>query len=309
MSGFERGRDIYNTRCYFCHGYAGDAKTLAASYLTPPPRDFSRTPRTTLSRTQMIEAVTHGRPNTGMMRFSDVLNAEDIAAVVDFVRSAFMGGVTANTRYHTPENGWPDHARYEAAFPFALGAIPLDTPGEKLDEAQQAGRRLFLSSCVTCHDRGRVTDAGEIWNRKSISFPRAAYSHQNDPKPATASAPLEVDAVSGASPFADHDRPPPADELTDQQRQGKALFEKNCAFCHGADGTGKNWIGSFLQPHPRDLTVEQWAQEVTPERLRTVIRDGLSNTTMSAWRTVLTAEQIDALVEYVMRMFVLPARK
>jgi cytochrome c oxidase cbb3-type subunit 3 len=104
-------------------------------------------------------------------------------------------------------------------------------------------------------------------------------------------------------------RPPSAPGLTEPQRQGKALFEKNCAFCHGADGTGKNWIGSFLQPHPRDLTVGQWAQQMTPERLRTVIRDGLPNTTISAWRTVLTSEQIDALVEYIMWMFVLPTRK
>ena len=29
----ERGRAIYNFRCYFCHGYSGDARTLAATYL------------------------------------------------------------------------------------------------------------------------------------------------------------------------------------------------------------------------------------------------------------------------------------
>ncbi len=37
----EQGRAVYNFRCYFCHGYSGDAKTLAATYLQPPPRDFS----------------------------------------------------------------------------------------------------------------------------------------------------------------------------------------------------------------------------------------------------------------------------
>jgi cytochrome c oxidase cbb3-type subunit 3 len=152
----------------------------------------------------MIETVTHDRPYTGMMRFSDVLSTDDIAAVVDFVRSAFMGGSPANTRYHTEENGWPDHERYGTAFPFALGVVPLDTPEEQLDPAQQAGRRLFMSSCITCHDRGRVTNAGEIWNRKSISYPRAAYSHRDEAKSVNASTPLEVDAVSGASPFADH---------------------------------------------------------------------------------------------------------
>ena len=37
----ERGRAIYNFRCYFCHGYAGDARTLAAGMLSPSPRDFT----------------------------------------------------------------------------------------------------------------------------------------------------------------------------------------------------------------------------------------------------------------------------
>ena len=32
----ETGRAIYNFRCYFCHGYSGDAQTLAARYLSPP---------------------------------------------------------------------------------------------------------------------------------------------------------------------------------------------------------------------------------------------------------------------------------
>ena len=37
-SRHQQGREIYNYRCYFCHGYSGDAKTLASSYLDPPPR-------------------------------------------------------------------------------------------------------------------------------------------------------------------------------------------------------------------------------------------------------------------------------
>ena len=39
----EAGRSVYNFRCYFCHGYSGDARTLAAEFLSPPPRDFTDT--------------------------------------------------------------------------------------------------------------------------------------------------------------------------------------------------------------------------------------------------------------------------
>ena len=40
----EAGRRVYNFRCYFCHGYSGDARTLAASMVQPAPRDFTRAP-------------------------------------------------------------------------------------------------------------------------------------------------------------------------------------------------------------------------------------------------------------------------
>src|SRR3569832_2889553 len=125
-----RGQKIYNERCYICHGYSGDANTLAASYLNPRPRAFTQTNPAKLSREKMIDAVTHGRPNTAMKSFAQILSADDIAAVVDFVRITFMEKKGRNTAYHTPENGWPNHQRYAAAFPFALGEIPLDTPWE-----------------------------------------------------------------------------------------------------------------------------------------------------------------------------------
>ena len=31
------GRAIYNFRCYFCHGYSGNARTVAASQPGSPP--------------------------------------------------------------------------------------------------------------------------------------------------------------------------------------------------------------------------------------------------------------------------------
>jgi cytochrome c oxidase cbb3-type subunit 3 len=65
------------------------------------------------------------------------------------------------------ENGWPGHERYAMAFPFATGAIPLDRPAEHLTGAEQAGRRLFMDSCITCHDRSNVLDAGIAWSAGS----------------------------------------------------------------------------------------------------------------------------------------------
>lgn len=290
---FEKGRDIYNFRCYFCHGYAGDAKTLAATYLQPPPRNFTATPLNQLPRERMIKSVTDGRMDTGMKGFKGILTKEEIELVVDFIRQAFMGSDKLNTRYHTEGNGWPNHERYAAAFPFASGEIALDTPVEKLTAGQRKGRELFMASCITCHDRAKVEDEGVAWDPRPVSYPRTAYSHKMAP----------ADAVSSATPYSIHDKAPQVKGLTVQEKEGEAIYQgKNgCAFCHAADGTGKNWIGTFLEPHARDLTQ---LKGMTQQRLEVVIRDGLKGTSMPAWRDVLNEKQRAAVAAYVMRVFV-----
>lgn len=287
-TAYERGRDVYNYRCYFCHGYGGDANTLASTYLVPPPRNFTATDPNALSREAMVKAVTDGKAGTAMMAFSAILSKQEVDEVVDFIRAEFMSGQRRATRYHTAANGWPDHERYRSAYPFVTGELSLEQPVEALSAQGQAGRSLYLSACITCHDRPRAAQ-GEIFNRRSISFPRGMYDHQK-------ASGDQVDAVSGATPYASHDAPP---DETDKQApsSGEKIFQDNCAFCHGADGTGKNWIGSFLQPHPRDLTENRaWSRE----HLLQVVREGIPGSTMSAWRNVLTEQEIESVVDYVL---------
>jgi len=247
----------------------------------------------------MIKAVKQGRPGTAMKAFNKTLSPEDIERVVDFVRSEFMESQAPNTRYHTAENGWPNHRQYAPAFPFALGELPIDTPEDDLTPEQQIGKRIFMQSCVTCHDRGRVNDEGVIWDTQAVSYPRNQYSHQQKIKVKTE----KTDSVSGASPYARHDTAPDLQQITDQVREGEQLFQSNCAFCHAADGTGKNWIGSFLEPHPRNLTDPANMKTMTRDRLRRVIHEGLPGTTMPAWKSVLSDRQIESIISYIDKAF------
>lgn len=240
----------------------------------------------------MIETVRHGRSGTAMMAFTGRLDEDEIAAIVDYVREAFMREHAPNTRYHIPENGWVDHERYRDAFPFVSGEIPLDRPWQALTPAQRRGRRLFMSACITCHEHpGKAVD----WDASAVSYPRGGYDHRKE-----RSSP---DAVSQATPYALHERPPVLIDASPEERLGERLFQGNCAFCHAADGTGKGWIGRFLLPHPRDLTDRQALAGRTREDLRRVIRNGLPGTTMSAWRDVLDDSQIDAIIAYINRVF------
>jgi cytochrome c oxidase cbb3-type subunit III len=323
----ERGRRLYNFRCYFCHGYSGDARTLAATYLSPPPRDFTRTPPASISRDAMLHAVTHGRAGTAMKGFRGILTDEEIASVTDFVRREFMHDKRPNTRYHTVDNGWRDHERHAAAFPFARGELALDTPWDALSDEQRRGRRLFLAACVSCHDHGRVDDAGAVWEARPLTFPRDAYCtscHHEAPDAAPpadhpgarathtfaradGSVPMRDPERSGAGRVAAaylvHDRKPQIAGLSALERRGEAIFQKNCAFCHAADGTAKGWIGRFLEPHPRDLTDPQVMRTMTRARLKRSIEDGLENTSMPAWKSVLGREEIDAVIAYIARAF------
>ena len=241
----------------------------------------------------MIDAVINGRPGSAMMGFASILSRQEINVVVDFVRSEFMEHGRLNTRYHTAENGWPEHEKYVAAYPFALGQLPLDLAWEKLTPQQQLGKEVFLSSCVSCHDRGHVNNEGALWEARPLSFPRNGYSHRG----------ITLDSESGASPYALHDQAPILSDLTPMERQGQELFQQNCAFCHAADGTGQNWIGSFLDAHPRNLTSPRVAA-LTTEQLIAAVSLGIKDTTMPAWKGVLTKNQIHAVVSYVQRAFV-----
>ncbi len=285
----DMGRKVYDFYCYQCHGYSGDARTLASTYLDPQPRNFAAADPGALTQEQMIDAVTRGRAGTAMVSFTSVISEDEIDAVVGYIRGSFMQNERPNIIYHTRENGWDNHDRYAAAFPFANGEIPLDTPWEQLTEQQQTGKTLFMQSCISCHDRAVVEDEGAIWELRALSYPRRHYSHR-----------MDMDAISAASPYGMHDRPPDTSTLSEAQQRGAALFQQNCAFCHGADATGKNWIGSFLEPHARDLTADEITQQAS-ERLAFVIRNGLKGTSMPAWKHVLSDEQIDDVISYLKR--------
>ena len=323
----ELGRKVYNFRCYFCHGYSGDARTLATTYLDPKPRDFKNTPLTLLPREAMLIAVRDGRAGTAMKGFTGIITPVEMAAVTDFVRNEFMDKRADNTHYHTVANGWPDHERHRVAFPFARGDIAIDTPWDRLDTDQQRGKRLFLSACISCHDHGKVDQPGTVWETRALSYPRDAYCtscHQDTPRsaptgaahpqrPAThtfsepdGSVPIRAptaDTARVADAFLVHDQRPALRNPSALELKGEDLFQKNCAFCHAADGTSKSWIGRFLEPHPRDLTSAQEMQGMTKARLARSIAEGLPGTSMPAWKSVLGDGDIDALVAYISRAF------
>lgn len=264
---------------------------MAAQQLDPPPRDFTRAQQ--LTEAAILAAIEQGRSNTAMQSFAGLLPPDDRRALARFVLDEFVTRRAPNTAYHTAENGWPDHRRrYGEAFGFVSCALDLDRPIADLTPEQKRGRALFLEACITCHE---PRETAALWR----SHP---HSHQGEPV-------RDLDSLSRASHYAVHDRPPRLEGLTALEEKGKALYEANCAFCHAADGTGRNWIGSFLEPNPRNLTDARATAHLDPSTLAGVIRDGLPGTSMPAWGAVLNEAEQAAIAAYVRRAFLDPARQ
>jgi cytochrome c oxidase cbb3-type subunit 3 len=291
----EAGRKIYNFRCYYCHGYSGNAQTVATSFLNPPPVDFTGTKAAQFTPEHIVSVLRDGKAGTAMPSFRNTLNEAEMKLVAAFVVDEFVRRKAPNTHYHTAANGWANHERYQAAFPFATGEIPMTRPWEELSAEQMRGKRLFLNGCVTCHDRGGSREGGRAtWDARPLSYPRNNFSFTPLPK---------LDAISSASPYALHDMPLKIEGMTPVERKGQKLWKDNCAFCHAVDGSGKNWIGSFLEPHARNLRDPAVMDTMTRARLREAIREGLSGTSMPAWKSVLNDKEISALIAYISKAF------
>ncbi len=279
------GKRIYDYYCYQCHGYAGNGVTLAANYLDPPPRNFTVTSLEELTREQMFKTIYQGKPGTAMSAFGNTLSRDEIESVVAYVRNAFMSGSDQDYRYHTEQNGWSRHERYRAAFPYIFGKISIGDDENSLTVDERAGKHLFLSACISCHEPPANPQTSR-WELRGVSYPPGNYTENNEP-------PV----------YELHEQAPVLINATAQEARGELLYQRHCAHCHAEDGTGRNWIGSFLTPHPPDFTNQLFKTRVNYQRLYDTIANGINGTSMPAWKSVLPDDDINATIAYMKHVF------
>jgi cytochrome c6 len=77
----------------------------------------------------------------------------------------------------------------------------------------------------------------------------------------------------------------------ENQTSGKAIYVKNCARCHGADGKSETGLGRSLDTP--DLTAER----PSTGRIISVVKNG--DGSMPAFGKKLTAKQISSVASYV----------
>jgi mono/diheme cytochrome c family protein len=280
MAEDKRGREIFTKNCAVCHGDKGNTAVWARSGLKPAPRDFTTDEaRRILTRDRMIHSVTHGRPGTGMMSFTTKLNADDIEAVVDYIRAAFM---------HVDQNNQPIQTA-EAAMPSGpyenRAVLPKDNAHAGVTP-QMAQQRAQAMQQQDPHA-----------NLAQRTNPHAG-PHQGMP----GFAPQSMAIVD-----ADMSLPFP-NGLKGDPVKGKEFFMHNCFTCHGVSGQGDGPRADFNIPRPRNFTSDNSRRILNRVRLFTGISNGRVGTVMPAWGKVLTDQQIANVAEFVFRAFVKPEK-
>ncbi len=89
-----------------------------------------------------------------------------------------------------------------------------------------------------------------------------------------------------------------ASSETDAVAQGRILFLRYCAFCHGPSGRGNGLPAAGMSPPPADLGSYQM-RRMSDAQLLVVISGGEKGTAMPAFVTILTAQQRQAVLAYI----------
>ena len=138
----ELGRRIYAENCSVCHGDDGRGARWTLTNLKPAPRNFTL-PGTAdeLSPDYMLQVVSFGKADTAMPGFSTQLAPNQIAAVVGYVRGAFMGARDEPK----PTNAGSDRVEAHAG-----ADMQADLPNGLIGDPE-IGHGLYAANCAVCH--------------------------------------------------------------------------------------------------------------------------------------------------------------
>lgn len=85
--------------------------------------------------------------------------------------------------------------------------------------------------------------------------------------------------------------------------KGKALYEKNCAACHGISGKGDGPAAASMSPKPKNLRDKEYVQALSDSYLLEIVTYGGASVDKSAlmpgWGNVLSQQEIIDIISYV----------
>lgn len=83
-----KGKDVYESRCSFCHGSGGKGDGPAGAALQPKPTNFTEPTYWKTATPEMARMiVTNGKTGTAMVPFGQILKPNEIDDVVAYLQT------------------------------------------------------------------------------------------------------------------------------------------------------------------------------------------------------------------------------
>lgn len=315
---------LYADYCSVCHGDRGDGESHAKQGMIPPPRDFtSPTSAVELTRPRLINAIRNGIPGSAMSAWKSRLDDAQIEALADLIQSRFMlPSVTA-----TSTEGSKIYAAYCSVChgdngQGALWATAGLSPRPADFTSSQFQSTMTRDHMIQSVSYGRPETAMTGWKKRLTDkqietvvdyvigafmprFSDTAVSEKSDHKHDDG----HTHQHTHADPDTDLDvymNQRLANGLQGSAERGKALYQYNCATCHGEEGDGRGPRAYFINPKPRNFLHAASRAALNRPTLQRVISKGKLRTEMPAWEKVFDAQQIADVGEYVFVNFIQP---
>ncbi|SMF04209.1 cytochrome c oxidase cbb3-type subunit 3 [Alteromonadaceae bacterium Bs31] len=192
-----------------------------------------------------------------------------------------------------------DQKKAEAIHAESFGVYSKMPIEELIDQprAMKMGVRMFANNCAVCHgaDGGgnfsfpNLTDSDWLYGGSPEQIKHSIAEGRSGQMPAW--GPLLGEAnVASVSEYVLKLSGQDGDSALAEQ--GAAVFQQNCAACHGADGAGNILLGA------PNLTDDIWLYDGSREGIQHVVRNGLNNN-MPAQKDMLREDKIHLLAAYV----------
>jgi len=171
-------------------------------------------------------------------------------------------------------------------------------------EANEIGKRLFLTYCMQCHGadaRGskgfpNLADNDWLYGGEPAQVEETILNGRNGMMPAYGGNPEAVGGEAGAKEIANYVRSLSGlSSNVELAAKGKARFDQVCVACHGPEGKGMAAMGA------PNLTDKVWLYGSSEATIVETITKGRKNQ-MPAWKDFLGEAKVHLLAGYVLSL-------
>jgi mono/diheme cytochrome c family protein len=88
--------------------------------------------------------------------------------------------------------------------------------------------------------------------------------------------------------------------------EAAALYQRNCAACHGEKGDGESRAKASLAKEPRNFTTPEARRDLAREYMIAIVRDGKHEAPMVGRKSRLSEAQMEGIVDFIRAAFMPP---